>query len=275
MSVSLRDAFRRVFKEECFLPNYTALVVMSFCSGLLYFAMRAKNIPYILPSVVLAIAALILSEGYHLKYFKAITSEVQPTMPDWKKFGFYGLTGLKFFAASIILGMVFTSVIMILITILLVFGLFLKSAMSAMFLAFAVIVGIGEMLICLCMPAFVYVFTDMDESVTSFLFLNKVFKNFSCSYFVALFLIAVLSSLNAILAVLTTINIKYVLLYIIPLMITPFLRLVSDNIMAQAYIANKNGQKDSAGKMIIYMFLAVAVIAGLFFFVYVAETAKY
>ena len=85
----------------------------------------------------------------------------------------------------------------------------------------------------------------------------------------------VLASLNAILAVLTVMNIKYILLYIIPLMITPLLRFIASNLMAQAYLADKNLEKGSRGRLFLYLIISIVLWTIVFYIAYKIGSSPY
>ena len=266
VAISLIDAFKQVFKDKNFMPTYTVLVILSFCCGLLFFATLAKNTPLIFPSIILAICALCLSEGFHLQYFKSLVTTQDKNMPNFKDVGCYAMTGIKFLAATTILCLTILPLTIFSTIFVLLFSVISKPAMHLALLFSTFIFLIIEIFILICIPAFIYVFTDTDEDVVSFLFIKKLCGYFSCNYFSALFLIAFISALNGVISVATTVNIKYALLYIIPLMITPIIRLGADNILAQAYCANKNSEKGSVGRMIFYLFSAFVIMFILFYF---------
>ena len=46
-------------------------------------------------------------------------------------------------------------------------------------------------------------------------------------------------------------------LYIIPLMIAPFLRMISNNMIAQAYTANQNNEKSPLWKILLFGLTAI------------------
>ena len=242
------------------MPNYTALVVMSFCCGLVYFASLSNNTKLLVPTTILAVAAMIYSEGYHLRYFKSLTTNTTPSMPEWKDAGSILLTGIKYATAVLILSLALGAI-------LLIFGFITAAAtiVSKIFgiillMLFFLICFIMEIFLVVCLPSFFCTFTDSEGSVLSFLNIKNLCKYFSVNYFITLFTILILALLNSCLSFAASINIKYNLTYIIPLMLAPIIRLWTDNLIAQSYLANKSGEQGSIAKMCILLLVLLLIV---------------
>ncbi len=72
-----------------------------------------------------------------------------------------------------------------------------------------------------------------------------------------------ISGINGVLATVTTIKIKYALFYIIPLLLAPFFRLITNNLIAQAYNADKNNETGSVLRLILYAVTGTVLIISI------------
>lgn len=264
MAVSIRKAFKNVLSDEDFLSKYAVLVVLSFCNGLLTFALLAKNYMWILPALALSITATVIAFGYDLKYIRSLIDDENAKMPEWSGILEYTLNGIKYLGAVMLFAMATSMILiipMLVVAILAVISKVFLILMSIPVLLFILV----ELYVCIASIGFVYVFLDSDMDICSLFNFKKIFSYFSINYFTALFTVGTLALCNALLGGAATINIKYALLYLIPLMLAPFLRMGINNIIAQAYNSNKNEEKGSLAKMFGYLLLFIVAAILLIF----------
>lgn len=258
MAVSLRKAFKNVLSDGDFLSKFAILIVLSFCNGLLTFALIARNYGWLIPAAVLSVIATIIGFGYDFKYIKNLIDNENSEMPEWSGIGEFFITGTKYVAAVMLFAMAVGLILFVPIVLFACLSFISKVFFILMMLPFFLCI-LFEIYICFASLGMVYVFLDSDMDILSLFNFKKIFSYFSVSYFVALFAVGALAFGNGLLGSIATINLKYALLYIIPLIIAPFLRMINNNLIAQAYNANKNNEKGSVGKLFIYLALIIII----------------
>ncbi len=262
MSVSLRAAIKNIAKDKDFLSKYLILVILSFTVGLTFFASYAKNYALVIPSSALGMLASIILCGYDFRYLKKLINNTDANLPEWNNFGELLITGLKFFGTVFLLAVAIIAVVLVL-TILSGLTVFISKG-----LAFSLLIGVGvlNIIICACLlaytPAIIYNFIDTDYDLAAIFNFKKLSSYFSRNYFSAFFAGGFVAILVSIFAIITTAKPEYVLLYIIPLMIAPIVRMINDNLLIQAYTANKANEKGSAVKLILYFILSLITLLG-------------
>ena len=177
MTVSILEAFKNVIKDKDFMPNYTALVVMSFCCGLVYFALPSRNMNILIPVIILAIAAGIYTEGYHLHYLGALIRNNESKMPEWKNCWPYYLTGLKYVIAIIIFTLALCAISLLFLGISFAMIPISKVLGALLLMIFFIICFILEVFIFLCIPSFPCTFIDSEENILSILMLSVIVFN--------------------------------------------------------------------------------------------------
>ena len=269
MSVSMRAAFSNVLKDKDFLSKYTILVLLSFCNGLAVYASLAKNYALFIPAVAIATLASILAFGYDFAYIKNLISNKDVDMPEWTwgNLGDYSLTGVKYFAAVLLLAMSVGVIILIPVLITLILGAINKFMLVFIIIPFFILMLI-ELFVCIASQGFVYSFIDTNYDILALFRFKKICSYFSVNYFTALFAFGCLALLNGILATATTSSLRYALFYIIPLLLAPFLRMGINNLMAQAYRAKRDGEPSCVGKMLAYIgcFVLLLIVFGVVYF---------
>lgn len=269
MSVNIVKAFKNVLSDEDFLSKYTILVVLSFCSGLMAFAVLAKNNDLLLPSLILAVAAAIISFGYDIQYIKDLIKDENAKMPEWSNIGEYILCGTKCFGAILIFALAVIGIIISFTVLVALLASLFKPLILLIFIPL-LFLFIIEIFTVLASVGFMYAFIESDMNLLSLFDFKKVCSYFSVNYFTVLFITGAFAIFNGILGSLTTINIKYSLLYIIPLMLAAFFRMGINNMIAQAYRANRDNEKGSATNMVIalgvcILLLLLFVVLSIFF----------
>ena len=262
MAVSVCKGFRNVINDKDFWSKYTILVILSFCNGLLSFALLAKNYIWVLPALILSLLATIIALGYDLKYIQKLIANENSPMPEWSGIGEIFLTGLRYLGAIFLFSMAVGIIILIPVFLVAILAMIEKTLIVLMVIPL-VLMCILELYVCLCAQGFIYVFLDSQEDILSLFNIKKIFSYFSINYFTALFIGCFFALLNSILGTCATIQMKYALLYIIPLMIAPVLRMGINNYVAQAYRANRDGEKGSLLKMFAYIGLSILAVIGL------------
>ncbi len=255
MTVSLRAATKNVIKDKDFLSKYFVLVILSFIVGLTFFASYAKNYALLIPSSALAMIASIIMCGYDFKYMGVLIQDKDANLPEWDNWGTLLTTGLKFFGAIFLLAFAIIAVTLAAAILAGLTSIFSKTVALALLIA----IGIINIIICICLlmatPALIYNFIDTDYNLLSVFNFKKLCGYLSINYFSAYFIGLFIAVIVSIFASATTIRAEYVLLYIIPLLIAPFVRMINDNLLIQAYTANKNSEKGSIAKLALYFIL--------------------
>lgn len=254
MSINIKEAFINPFRDKNFIQKYSVLLILSFCCGILGFAIIAHNYSYIKPILILAILAAVTNLGYDLEYIKSLIKNENTELPEWKDFFKYMLSGSKFSLAIILLVSVCVGIVLGLF---ILFGIFIYKKTLLLVLAAHIALGILtviEIIMVFASMSYIYVYIDSNDDIFSVFNVKKVFSNFSANYFTALFASLTFTLINGLLGSIAMINIKYALFYIIPLIITPIIKLVSDNLAAQAYLRNKNFESGSVIKTVIFGF---------------------
>ncbi len=257
MTISIRKAFKNIVKDKDFLPKYTVLIILSFGCGLLSFALLAKNQQVMVPSLIIAIIASCFALGYDIEYTKLLIKKDDADLPNWSKWAEYFGIGLKYIWAIILLGITILTAIIMFAAIGTLLTLKVKSHMAIVIHTSYALLIVIEILMAFCSIGFTYLFIESEYNILSLFNIKKLFGYISRNYFTALFGMAMLASINGVFATLTTAKIKYALLYIIPLMIAPFLRMISNNMIAQAYTANQNNEKSPLWKILLFGLTAI------------------
>lgn len=265
MAVSITKSFKNVINDKDFLSKYTILVVLSFCNGLLSFALLAKNYVWVFPSLVLSLLATIITIGYDLKYVQNLIENEDSPMPEWSGIGEFIIVGLKYLGALLLFLIAAIVIIFIPVCLVAILAMIEKTLIILMLIPLLLMV-IFEIYVCIAAQGFVYSFLDSEQDLLSLFNIKKIASYFSINYFISLFIVFFLSLLLALLGTCTTLNIKYELLYIIPLMLAPVVRMGINNLVAQAYRANKNNEAGSILKMFAYLGLSILTL-GVFFVV--------
>ena len=264
MAISIRNSIKNIFSDEDFITKYSILVVLSFICGLVVFATLAHNKPLIIPTTILATLAGCVTLGYDITYLKTLIEKEDAKLPEWNRFFEYLNTGLRFVCAILLL----VAAIMGGILILTILGKILSYNIKALMLLFYSILTLAvigfEIFLLFCGIGFMYMFIESDYNITSVFNIKKLYNYFSTNYFIALFAMVTISGINGILATLTTIKIRYALFYIIPLLLAPFFRLITNNLIAQAYNADKNNETGSVWRLIFYAITATTTIFLIF-----------
>ncbi|MBR6099376.1 DUF4013 domain-containing protein [bacterium] len=245
MAVSTRSAFKNIFKDKDFLSKYSVLVVLTFAMGLMTFIMVAKNYDLLPIAIPLYFLAMIFDYGYHLKYIQNLMNDENALLPDWSKPGDIFITGIKFITAILMLAMPIIAVFLVLLV-----SVAMLSTVSKAFLVLLIIpfflFAIVEIVLILAGPGFLFAYLEQNEDLFALYNLKKVFSYFSINYFTALFAILSLSVILGFMGSCTMVSLKYALFYIIPLLLAPIFRLSFNNLIGQAYCANKRDEKGSA-----------------------------
>ena len=114
MTVSIKDAFKNVFSDKEFITKYTYLLVLSFCLGLLNFTLLAKNYAILPVAFIFAIFASVINYGYDIEYIKSLMDNEQAKMPEWTdNITKFFMLGLKYMAAVLLIGIVFSVILTI------------------------------------------------------------------------------------------------------------------------------------------------------------------
>lgn len=274
MSVGIIKAFKNMCSDNTFLQKYTVLVVLSFCAGLFYFAYISKNTPYIYPTLFIAIMSYIISVGYDLFYIRDLLENEEAKLPEWKCFGDISNLGLRFTTGILLFGLAFISLMVFLYVSGAILGGILSVAAGTKIVGYSIILFVSllvvaiEIFMIVSAIAFICEFLNNGNSICTFFKWNKVFKYFNRNYFLALFAIIMMSSFNAIIAACTTISLKYILLYIIPLMLAPIIRLGADNLIAQHIHSSISEDKSVIPRLIVYILasLLFLVISAFIYF---------
>lgn len=263
MAISIRNSIKNIFNDKDFTAKYSILVVLSFICGLFVFATLAHNKPLIIPTAILATLAGCTTVGYDITYLKALMEKEDAKLPEWDKFFEYFNAGLKFLFALLLLAASIMGAVLLLTFL----GKILLGNIKIIMIIFFTLLNLlalgFEIYLLFCGIGFLYVFIESDYSIISVFNLKKIYNYFSTNYFIALFAMVTIAGINGVLATLTTIRIKYALFYIIPLLIAPFLRLITNNLIAQAHIADKNNESGSVWKLILYIATASTLITSI------------
>jgi len=269
MAVSIRKATRDIFKDKDFLSKYTVLVILAFCVGLLSFAMIAKNNMWILVSLPFYILAGIILNGYYIKYTHNLMDNENSGLPSIVKENLleYFPIGLRYFiatAAFLAINSLAVISLMILISFLakiynLLIVLIILPIIYEIVLLLYIFVGL---------PGLIYNFIESNYSILSFFEIKKVLSHLSVNYFISLFYLSILNLGIFFMTQCSIMRIRYALLLIIPLMLSPIVALITDNLMAQAYRSNKTSEEGSIAKMSISLLcliiLSIVLAVGYF-----------
>ena len=254
MSISIKCAAQKVFKDKSFGVNLLFLVILSFLNGLFTFAILAKNIALYIPTFFAAAFASIVMIGYDITYMRNLFNDKDAELPHWKQISKFFSTGFKYTISIILLIM---SIYIPLLFILVGYSFFKFSALSPLIIILGtyIIIAVIEVLIITLSLAVTFAFVESEDNILEVFNFKKVFGYINTNYFSALFAVGIFGVIHNILTKLSIANIKYAIIYIVPLIIFPIFRLIIDNIAAQAYHAQKDNEKASAKTILIYLII--------------------
>ncbi len=258
MAVSIRKSFANVFSDSEILSKYTALVILSFCTGLLTFVLLGKNYTWLPIATPLYFLAAIIAGGYDIKYVKELINNEDARMPDWSKENLleFFYIGAKYFIATMIFFLIITPVIFL--PIIFISLLYKTYPYLILLIIIPILLAIVTALyFFICFPGIIYTFINTDNDLLTFFNVKKICSYFSVNYFTSIFAIVCLNIPVYFMAQCSTIRLKYALFYIIPLMLAPIIRMVFCNLMSQAYISNNKDNDGSIAKMFGYLFLII------------------
>ena len=261
MTLSIKKAFKNIFADKEFWAKYAVLLILSFCLGFLNFTMMAKNYLLFVPAVAVAVMSSCLFNGYEIQYIKSLMNDKNAKMPEWNDniWNFF-LIGLKYFTAILLVGIVCSAIVIVLMMFAVIAAYILHYPILLKILSRTLFIII-EIVAIILTQGFIYLFIESNYEITSLFNFKKLFSYFGVTYFTSTAMCINLLVIIAIIATITTANIRYALLYLIPLIISPVFNLGMDNIRAQAYRAIKNNKKISFLSFILYTISAILIVA--------------
>lgn len=275
MSVSIKKSFGNIFSDKSFIEKYSNLVILSFACGFLNFVILAKNYSLLIPAIFLAAIAVVFNFGYDLTYVKSMMVNINSELPLWNgNFKKFFILGLKWIAAILLICFIFDIVLVFFMILVSIFAMLLHYK-SVVLMMPKILFIVSEIFAIIFMQGLIYLFLDSNEAIASLFNLKKLFSYFSVNYFTSVAGTSIFILFNAILSTLATIKLEYALWYIVPLLIAPLFKLVNDNLMAQAYVANKNNEKTSWTILVLYLIMAILLCILLLYLMFTFGLIKH